>query len=119
MSLVATVPLGNFLNASSVGANTVNGPAPFSVVVRFAAWTAATRVVNLPSATAVSRVVLTTGAAVVGTGVGTGVGVGVTTGAGGWDVQPAIRIPINRIARTTNNFFMHLFLLFRYISIFN
>jgi hypothetical protein len=53
---------------------------------------------------------------VVGTGVG--VGVGVTTGAGS-DVQPARRIPINRIARTTSNFFMHLFLLFRYISIFN
>jgi hypothetical protein len=51
--------------------------------------------------------------------VGTGVGVGVATGTAGWDVHPASRIPINRIARTTKNFFMHLFLLFRYISIFN
>jgi hypothetical protein len=59
----------------------------------------------------------------VGTGVamvvGTGVGVGVATGVAGWDVHPASRIPINRIARTTKNFFMHLFLLFRYIRIFN
>jgi hypothetical protein len=51
--------------------------------------------------------------------VGTGVGVGVATGVAGWDVHPASRIPINRIARTTKNFFMHLFLLFRYIRIFN
>ena len=74
-------------------------------------------------------VVFTTTTAVVGTGVGgtvvtttvvgTGVGTGVATGAGGWDVQPARRIPMNRIARTTNNFFMHHFLLFRYIRIFN
>jgi hypothetical protein len=64
--------------------------------------------------TSVGTVVTT----VVGTGVGAGVGVGVTTGAG-WDVQPARRIPINRIERTTSNFFMHLFLLFLYIRIFN
>jgi hypothetical protein len=38
--------------------------------------------------------------------VGAAVGVGVTTGAGGFDVQPAIRIPINRIARITKSFFM-------------
>jgi hypothetical protein len=72
-------------------------------------------------------VVFTTTTAVVGTGVGgtvvttvvgTGVGMGVTTGAG-WDVQPARRIPMNRIARTTKIFFMHHFLLFRYIRIFN
>jgi hypothetical protein len=71
----------------------------------------------------------TTTTSVVGTGVGTavsmvvgtgvGAGVAVVTGAAGWDVHPASRIPINRIARTTKNFFMHLFLLFRYISIFN
>jgi hypothetical protein len=30
--------------------------------------------------------------------VGTGVGVGVATGVAGWDVHPASRIPINRIA---------------------
>jgi hypothetical protein len=59
------------------------------------------------------------GTAVGATVVGTGVGVGVATGVAGWDVHPASRIPINRIARTTKNFFMHLFLLFRYISIFN
>jgi hypothetical protein len=53
------------------------------------------------------------------TGVGTGVGAGVATGAAGWDVHPASRIPTNRIARTTKIFFMHLFLLFRYIRIFN
>jgi hypothetical protein len=55
----------------------------------------------------------------VATVVGISVGVGVATGAAGWDVHPASRIPTNRIARTTKNFFMHLFLLFRYISIFN
>jgi hypothetical protein len=38
--------------------------------------------------------------------VGTAVGAGVATGAGGVDVQPAIRIPINRIARITKIFFM-------------
>jgi hypothetical protein len=38
--------------------------------------------------------------------VGAAVGVGVTTGAGGWDVQPATRIPINRIARITKSFLM-------------
>jgi hypothetical protein len=58
------------------------------------------------------------GAAVVTTAVGTAVGTGVATGAC-WDVHPASRIPVNRIARTTSNFFMHVFWLFRYISIFN
>jgi hypothetical protein len=38
--------------------------------------------------------------------VGAAVGVGVTTGAGGVDVQPETRIPINRIARITKSFFM-------------
>jgi hypothetical protein len=58
------------------------------------------------------------GGAVVATGVGTGVGAGVATGFAGW-VHPASRIPMNRIARTTRSFFMHVFLLFLYISIFN
>jgi hypothetical protein len=53
------------------------------------------------------------------TTVGISVAVGVATGAAGWDVHPASRIPINRIARTTNNFFMHVFWLFRYLRIFN
>jgi hypothetical protein len=82
-----------------------------------AACSAATRVVNRPSATAVSTMDFRGGAVGVGTGVGVGVGVGV--GAGGWVVQPARRIPINRIARTTSNFFMHVFLLFLYIRVFN
>jgi hypothetical protein len=55
----------------------------------------------------------------VSTTVGTAVGVAVAAGAAGWEVHPASRIPTNRIARTTDNFFMHLFLLFRYIRIFN
>jgi hypothetical protein len=38
--------------------------------------------------------------------VGTAVGAGVTTGAGGGDVQPAIRIPITRIARMPKIFLM-------------
>ena len=49
----STVPAGSLANAASVGANTVNGPAPFSVSTSPAAFTAATRVVN-PPATAVS-----------------------------------------------------------------
>jgi hypothetical protein len=52
----STVPLGNFANASSVGAKTVNGPAPFNVSTNFAAVTAATRVLNVPAATAVSTI---------------------------------------------------------------
>ena len=58
----------------------------------------------------------------VGTGVatvvGTGVGVGVATGVDGWEVHPANRIPMNRTTRTTITFFMHVFLLSRYIRIF-
>jgi hypothetical protein len=51
------------------------------------------------------------GATVVGTGVGTsvvGAAVGVT-GLAGCEVHPQIRIPTNRIIRTTSNFFMHVF----------
>ena len=44
-------------NASSVGANTVNGPAPESVSTRPASVTAATRVVKLPAPTATSTMV--------------------------------------------------------------
>jgi hypothetical protein len=51
------------------------------------------------------------GAAVVGTSAGAAVGaaVGVVPGAAVCDVHPQTRIPTNRIIRTTNNFFMHLF----------
>jgi hypothetical protein len=70
-----------------------------------------------------AAVVTTTTTSLVGSGVGgavvaTGVGAGVATGFAGW-VHPASRIPMNRIARTTRSFFMHVFLLFLYISIFN
>ena len=41
-------------NASSVGANTVNGPSPCKVSTNPAAWTAATRVGNWPAETATS-----------------------------------------------------------------
>src|SRR5688572_4441320 len=44
----STVPAGNFAKAASVGAKTVNGPAPCSVSARPAALTAATRVLKLP-----------------------------------------------------------------------
>ena len=37
----STVPSGNFANASSVGANTVKGPSPFSTTTRPAAFNAA------------------------------------------------------------------------------
>ena len=43
-----------FANASSVGANTVNGPLPFNVSTRPAASTAVTKVLNFPPFTAVS-----------------------------------------------------------------
>jgi hypothetical protein len=44
-------------NASSVDANTVKGPVPLSAPSSLAALTAATRVLNLPSATARSTIV--------------------------------------------------------------
>ena len=50
----STVPSGRALNASSVGANTVNGPGPDNVSTKSAAPRAATRVVNRPSSTAMS-----------------------------------------------------------------
>ena len=45
LSRSSTVPFGSAANASFVGANTVNGPLPFSVSTRSAAFTAATSVV--------------------------------------------------------------------------
>ena len=48
------VPIGNLAKASSVGANTVNGPALLSVLTRSAACTALTSVVNEPASTATS-----------------------------------------------------------------
>ena len=42
----STVPAGNFANASSVGANTVKGPALFKVSTKPAAVTAAANVLN-------------------------------------------------------------------------
>lgn len=44
-SSLSTVPFGNLAKASLVGAKTVNGPFPFNVYTRSAAFTAATRVV--------------------------------------------------------------------------
>jgi len=41
-------------NAASVGANTVNGPGPLSVVARSAATTASTRMPNSPGLPAAS-----------------------------------------------------------------
>ena len=49
-------PLGSLANAASVGANTVNGPAPFSASARPAASRAVARVSNEPAETAVSRI---------------------------------------------------------------
>ena len=54
LTRLSTVPAGSLAKASSEGANTVNGPAPFSVSPRSAAVTAATSVLKLPAATAVS-----------------------------------------------------------------
>ena len=44
-SSVSTVPFGSFAKAALVGAKTVNGPSPSSVLTRPAAFTAATSVV--------------------------------------------------------------------------
>jgi hypothetical protein len=52
------VAAGSFANASSVGANTVNGPAPFSVETRSAAVSAFASVVNMPAPPAVSTMSL-------------------------------------------------------------
>jgi len=81
------------------------------VGVAFGVW--------LTTTTTTSVVGIGVGVSVGAMVVGTGVGVGVATGVAGWDVHPASRIPINRIARTTKNFFMHVFWLFRYLRIFN
>ena len=59
----ATVPSGNLAKASSVGANTVNGPSPANTESSSAACNAATSVVNLPSSTAISTMVLLTSSA--------------------------------------------------------
>src|SRR5579864_2721144 len=52
----SSVPGGSLAKASSVGANTVNGPGPFNVSTNPAAFTAATNVVKLPAETAVSTI---------------------------------------------------------------
>ena len=49
---------GILANAASVGANTVNGPGPFNVVTRSAAFSAAASVLKLPAETAVSTMSL-------------------------------------------------------------
>src|SRR5688572_30784834 len=56
-SRASTVPAGSFANASSVGANTVNGPSPVSVSSRPAALTAATSVLNVPAVDATATMV--------------------------------------------------------------
>jgi hypothetical protein len=88
--------------------------AGIGVAVTFAVTFAVTLAVTFGVATGVGTAVGTG----VATTVGTSVGVGVAAGAADWDVHPANRIPINRTTRTTINFFMHVFLLSRYIRIF-
>ena len=53
-SKLSTVPAGSLAKASSVGANTVNGPALLRVSIKLAAVSAAARVLKVPAATAVS-----------------------------------------------------------------
>ena len=55
----SSTPSGNAANASSVGANTVNVPSPESVSTKFAASSAATKVLNPPS-TAISAILFST-----------------------------------------------------------
>jgi hypothetical protein len=58
LTSVSTVPAGSLAKASSVGAKTVNGPAPSSVSTRPAAFTAATRVLWMGELTAFSTMFL-------------------------------------------------------------
>ena len=58
LSRVSTVPAGSAVKAALTGANTVNGPMPFSVSTRPAALTAATRVVWSLELTALSMMSL-------------------------------------------------------------
>jgi hypothetical protein len=53
---VVIVPGGNLAKASSVGANTVNGPGLFNVSTNPAAETAATKVLNASLLTAISTI---------------------------------------------------------------
>src|SRR5829696_8436472 len=76
LSRVSIVPAGNAANASSVGANTVNGPSPRSVCSSPAAFTAVTSVVKSPAATAVSTM-----SAAAGDGAAVAIGASVTVGA--------------------------------------
>src|SRR5689334_17765891 len=64
----ATVPAGSFANASFVGANTVNGPAPDNVSASPAAFTAATSVENCGFDAATPTTVCGAGAVVAGPG---------------------------------------------------
>ena len=61
ISNLSNTPLGNALNAASVGAKTVNGPGLESVSTRSAAFTAATSVLNDPAPEATSTIVFETG----------------------------------------------------------
>ena len=58
ISSESTAPAGSSAKAALVGANTVKGPAPFSVSTRPAALTAATRVVWSFELTALATIVL-------------------------------------------------------------
>lgn len=48
LSKLLRTPGGSLAKAASVGANSVNGPRPFNVPTRPAAWRAAARVLNWP-----------------------------------------------------------------------
>ncbi len=50
------MPSGSFSKAASVGANTVNGPAPFKVSTKPADCNAVAKVLKLPASTAVSMI---------------------------------------------------------------
>src|SRR5690349_16819387 len=64
----STVPAGSFANASFVGANTVNGPAPDSVSASPAALTADTSVENCGFDAATATIVSIDGAVVAADG---------------------------------------------------
>src|SRR5579871_381866 len=66
LSSESSVPEGSFANASFVGANTVNGPAPDNVSASPAAFTAETSVENSGFEAATSTIVFGAGAVVAG-----------------------------------------------------
>src|SRR4029078_8039051 len=86
---MSSVPAGSARNASSVGANTVKGPLPWSVSTRPAAVAAVRRVLNDPAAVGVPTMSLAAAADGEALGVATGAGVAEGDGVAAVEVHAA------------------------------